>query len=464
MNAIFISAAHKSSGKTTITIGLCKALTKRGLTVSPFKKGPDYIDPMWLGMASGRPCYNLDFYTMTDAEIIQIYHEKSRSSDIAIIEGNKGLYDGIDIEGKNCSAALAIQLKVPVVLVIDVQGITRGIAPLLLGYQAFDRNINIAGIILNKVGGTRHEEKLLSVIDYYTDLNILGAIYRNKLIEITERHLGLVPSNELYQDAQNRIETISSIISEQIDIDTILATASQSKETVIPTKKQILNQNEIYQGLKIGVISDAAFGFYYQSDIDYFNQVGAELIYINAINDSILPHIDGLLIGGGFPESFCNQLQENTALRVAIKENIENGLPVYAECGGLMYLSNAIIFDNQKYNMVGAIQADVQLYEKPQGRGYVQLEQTEYFPWPVIEGKNDHSALSGHEFHYSQMINITEQYRYAFNVKRGTGLDGEHDGIIYKNLLASYSHLRHTNQCQWISSYLAFVKQCKVRQ
>ena len=204
MKRLLISAAHKSSGKTTLSIGLCKALSDQGHIVQPYKKGPDYIDPMWLGRATNRACYNLDFYTMQRDEILAALRHHSATADISLIEGNKGLYDGLDIEGSNSNAALARLTHTPVVLVIDVQGMTRGIAPLVLGYQAFDPEVHIAGVILNQVRGQRHESKLRAVLEHYTEVPVVGAVYHDKSMAIVERHLGLVPSNES-RDADERI-------------------------------------------------------------------------------------------------------------------------------------------------------------------------------------------------------------------------------------------------------------------
>ena len=196
MAHVFISASHKSSGKTTIAMGLCAAFRERGLVVQPFKKGPDYIDPMWLGAGAGRVCYNLDYNTMSEAEILAAFWRRARGADLSVIEGNKGLYDGLDLEGGNSNAAVAILLGAPVVLVIDARGMTRGIAPLILGYQAFDPTVRIVGVILNKIGGSRHETKLRAIIEHYTDVRVLGAIHRDPALEITERHLGLIPNTE----------------------------------------------------------------------------------------------------------------------------------------------------------------------------------------------------------------------------------------------------------------------------
>ncbi|MBF0093674.1 MAG: AAA family ATPase, partial [Alphaproteobacteria bacterium] len=221
MARLFISAAHKSSGKTTLTIGLCAALTARGLRVQPFKKGPDYIDPMWLGLASGGICRNLDFNTQSSAEIAAMFRRFSAGADISLVEGNKGLHDGIDVAGSDSSAALAKVVDAPVILVVDASGITRGVAPLLVGYRAFDPDVRIAGVILNKVAGVRHESKLRAAVDRYTDLPVVGAVRRSTDLEIVERHLGLVPSNEA-AEARAVVGRIREAVAAQVDLDRLL--------------------------------------------------------------------------------------------------------------------------------------------------------------------------------------------------------------------------------------------------
>ena len=224
MSRLLISAAHKSSGKTTVSLGLCAALAARDLVVQPFKKGPDYIDPMWLGLAAGRPCHNLDFYCMSHEEILATVGHYSTDADISLIEGNKGLYDGLDLDGSNSNAALATLTHTPVILVLDARGMTRGIAPLILGYQAFDPEVRIAGIILNQLGGSRHEAKLRAVIEHYTDVPVIGGVHRNQALEIVERHLGLIPSNEDCA-ADKKIIEIRDRIKDQVDLDRLLAVA-----------------------------------------------------------------------------------------------------------------------------------------------------------------------------------------------------------------------------------------------
>lgn len=373
MSRILISAAHKSSGKTTLSIGLCAALKQRDIDVAPFKKGPDYIDPMWLARTANHDCYNLDFYTMSQDEIInKVAHAESQKK-FCFIEGNKGLYDGLDLDGSNSNAALATITKSPVVLVIDVQGMTRGIAPLILGYQAFDKNINIAGIILNKYRGERHRLKLQNVIEHYTDLLILGAVKYNPDLQITERHLGLIPSNE-NKAADKKIATIGSVISAQVNLDLLLSIAGNAP--LLSTNQVIEQPFKLSRKLRIGIAQDEAFGFYYSDDLAAFKLAGAELVPINTLSDTNLPDIDGLFIGGGFPEMQLDKLESNATLRVQIKQAIDAGLPAYAECGGLMYLSRTISWKDKTHNMVNVIPADCVMNERPQGRGYVQLQHT----------------------------------------------------------------------------------------
>jgi cobyrinic acid a,c-diamide synthase len=459
MPQIFISAAHKSSGKTTVTLGLCAALRERGLVVQPFKKGPDYIDPMWLGRASGRPCHNLDFYTMQQDEISDVVGFYSQGTDISITEGNKGLYDGLDLDGSNSNAALAKLLKSPVVLVLDARGMTRGIAPLILGYQAFDADIRIGGVILNQLGGSRHEAKLRAVIEHYTDVPVLGAVSRHSDMEILERHLGLIPSNE-DGDADRHVRHIGDAIARQVDLDALLDLASTAPTTAAPQASPFAIA-PLERKLRIGIARDEAFGFYYPGDLEAMEQAGAELVPVNMLHDSGLPDIDGLFIGGGFPESCMQQLQANLGMRNSIKQAIESGLPAYAECGGLMYLSRSLSWEQKTCDMVGVIPGDTVMHQRPQGRGYVRLGATAALPWP---GEQPRAEIPAHEFHYSSLENLEPPAAWAYEVLRGAGIDGRHDGYIYRHLLACYTHQRSTRSNRWTESFLRFVADCKSRQ
>ncbi len=453
MAHIFISAAHKSSGKTTLSIGLCAAFKNQGLSVQPFKKGPDYIDPMWLSRAASRPCYNLDFHTQTHDEIVNAFAQHGHDADISIIEGNKGLYDGLDLDGGNSNAALATVLDSPVILVIDAQGMTRGIAPLILGYQAFEPNINIAGVILNQLGGSRHESKLRAVIEHYTDVPVVGAVHRNADLNIQERHLGLVPSNELVA-VERQIQSVANIIKDQVDLPKL----QQIAETAATPEYQPMSVEQKPQDIRIGIAQDAAFGFYYADDLEAFKRAGAELVPVNTLTDTQLPNIDGLFIGGGFPETQMQNLESNASLRTSIRNAIESDLPVYAECGGLMYLTRSLSWQDKQCKMVGAIPADTLMHKRPQGRGYVKLIETDNALW---SHKTGDKIVHAHEFHYSSLTNIDPDLQYAYKVQRGHGIDGVHDGIIYRNVFACYTHLRDVNSNRWVNRFVKFVRNFK---
>jgi len=445
-SSIYLSAAHKSSGKTVVSLGLCAAFKAKSLNVQAFKKGPDYIDPIWLSQASGNPCYNLDFYNMSDEEIIQLYEQHANHSGINIIEGNKGLFDGMKVTGGDANADLAKLLKMPVVLVVDATGITRGVAPLVSGYQAFDKDVNIAGIILNKIAGDRHESKLIQAIEHYTDIPIIGAIRRSAELVIDERHLGLMPANET-PESQSFIDCAAKHVEDQVDLSKLL---TLNQTTVKPSTPVV---NNTTQTLTVAVAKDSAFGFYYPDDLNAFKSLGVKLEYFDTLTDTQLPKADALFIGGGFPETQLDALSANQSLLTDIKTKIEAGLPTYAECGGLMYLSRQITYQGKSHKMVGVVEADTLMTPKPIGRGYVQLTPTNKHPWNDVA-----EQISAHEFHYSMLENINPKTHYAYEVLRGVGVDNKRDGILKYNLLATYSHLRNVGGNHWVEQFVNFIK------
>jgi len=458
LNRLLISAAHKSSGKTTLTLGLAAALRARGHVVQPFKKGPDYIDPLWLTRAAGRDCHNLDFYVMGRDEILRTVATQAASADLALIEGNKGLYDGLDLDGSNSNAALAQLLDAPVVLVIDARGMTRGIAPLILGYQAFEPTIRIAGVILNQLGGSRHEAKLRAVIEHYTDVPVLGAVHHDDSLAIVERHLGLVPSNEA-SGADAKIAAIAARVATQVDLDRLLGVAAAAPPLPpVPAPPRAAPAAPA-ENVRIGVARDAAFAFYYPGDLDALRAAGAELVFFNTLRDPRLPEVDGLFIGGGFPETHMQALETNAGLRRDIRAAIDAGLPAYAECGGLMYLARSLTWGVRRCDMVGVIPGDVVMHDRPQGRGYVRLRETGHGLWP----RGGDGDIRCHEFHYSSLENLPPDITYAYDVLRGTGADGRHDGIVLKNLLACYVHMRDLESNHWAARFAEFVRRHKRR-
>ncbi|MBE0614693.1 MAG: cobyrinate a,c-diamide synthase [Burkholderiales bacterium] len=452
MHRFLVSAAHKSSGKTSVSIGLAAELCRRGLAVQTFKKGPDYIDPMWLTAASGRACRNLDFNLSSPDELQAEFSRHGAGADVCLVEGNKGLYDGLDLQGRNSNAALAQLLDLPVLLVLDARGMTRGIAPLILGYQAFERSIRIAGVILSRLGGARHEAKLRAVIEHYTDVPVLGAVQEDSRLGIVERHVGLTPTNE-DGVARSRIAALAAGIADQVDLERVLAaTVSAVRLSAAP-----LFSTAGKAGVRIGIARDRAFGFYYPDDFEALERAGAELLFFDTLRDARLPRVDGLLIGGGFPEVFMRELEANSAMRGEILAAIRAGMPAYAECGGLMYLARSLSWRGDTRSMVGAIAGDVVMHERPVGRGYVRLSPTEAHPWGGHGG--DSAEIPAHEFHYSSIEGLAPDTRFAYRVARGFGTDGKSDGIVVNNLLANYSHLRSAGCSEWAGRFAGFVRE-----
>ncbi|MEW6164848.1 MAG: cobyrinate a,c-diamide synthase [Pseudomonadota bacterium] len=454
MHRFLISAAHKSSGKTTLSIGLAAALRRRGLTVQPFKKGPDYIDPLWLSRAAGRGCRNLDFFLSPHDEI-RAQFARGHDADVCLVEGNKGLYDGLALDGGNSNAALARLLDLPVILVLDARGMTRGIAPLILGYQAFERDIRIAGVILNRLGGSRHEAKLRAVVEHYTDVPVLGAVHEDAQLALVERHLGLMPANEA-AGAEQLVAGIAARVERQVDLERLLAITAT--DVVLPEPPPSLPWHE--ERLRVAIAQDAAFGFYYTDDLEALVAAGAELVPFDALKVPRLPPCDALVIGGGFPESFLDELAANATLRTDIRAAIEQGLPTYAECGGLMYLSRSITWRDQTRPMVGAIDGDILMHDKPVGRGYVILKPSDAHPWSGHDPAGPR-PIHAHEFHYSEIRGLPDDTRYAYKVERGHGVDGRRDGIVRHNMLASYTHLRATAGCDWPNRFMQFARACR---
>jgi cobyrinic acid a,c-diamide synthase len=456
MHGLLVSAPHKSSGKTTVTVGLCAALAAQGVRVQPYKKGPDYIDPMWLARAAGRPCFNLDPYLMDHAAMVRCFRQGLRGADLALVEGNKGLHDGMALDGSNSNAALARRLGLPVVLVVDARGMTRGIAPLVLGFQAFEPLIRIGGVILNRVGGARHEGKLRAALEHYTDVPVLGAVAEDARLALHERHLGLVSCPEL-GDADSRVREIGRIVGAQVDLEALRQVGAGAVPVFDPAPVLAHTSADV----RIAIARDRAFSFYYADDLAALEAAGAQLVAFDTLRDARLPECDGLFIGGGFPETCMAELEANLPMRQAVREAIEGGLPAYAECGGLMYLARSIRWLGRSAQMAGVIPADAVMQPRPVGRGYVHLRETAAMPWP---GSAAGGQVRGHEFHHSRLEGLPPGLPYAWTVERGQGIDGERDGVRVHNLVASYAHLRSAAGSAWAPRFVAFVRTCRARR
>jgi cobyrinic acid a,c-diamide synthase len=481
-----VCGTRRSSGKTTFAIGLCAALARRGLAVQPFKKGPDYIDPMWLGRAAGRACRNLDPHVSGWAEVESSFARLAAAATFSVVEGNLGLHDGLATDGSDSNAALGRRLGLEAILLLDAHGTSRGIAPLALGQQAFDPALRFAGVVLNRVGGARHEAKLRDAIARHTSLRVLGAIPNDPSFSIAERHLGLVPSNEA-GDADRTIARLAEAIERYVDLSGLIgarapgaasamacaAASAAGLHAAAATAAETTTRPR--PDLRIAIARDQAFGFYYPDDLEALQAAGAELVAFDALRDRALPEADAVVIGGGFPEALAPALQANASLRADLRRRIAQGLPVYAECGGLMYLSRSISWNASRYEMVGAIEADAVMQPRPVGRGYVRLRETGELPWPAADGPEhgpeqrpqDGGAgqreIVAHEFHHSRLEGLPANTRYAFEVLRGHGIDGAHDGIVQGNLYAGYAHQRNVGSNHWAGRFVAFVRACKAR-
>ncbi len=449
MPRFLIAATHKSSGKTVISTGLAVALSGLGHRVQTFKKGPDYIDPMWLSAASGRPCYNLDFNLMRRDELLDFYAAHAPLGDLRLIEANKGLFDGVATDGSDANAELARILQAPVVLVVDSSGMTRGIAPLLQGYLGFEPGLNIAGVILNKVAGARHEGKLVAAVRTYTDLPVLGAIRRDPALEIGERHLGLTTPAESAEMTQ-MIAGFGAVMTQSVDLGALQSIAGSAPDLALkPASTRPLRRADI----KIGIAQDTAFGFYYPDDLEAFANEGAELVKIDMLQDRSLPRIDGLFIGGGFPETQMQKLAANTAMKASLRRAITAGLPTYAECGGLMYLCQTLSWNGTREDMVGVIPAHAKMCARPQGRGYVRFEQCADHPWG--RGRAD---IKAHEFHYARINDLPDSAIFARTLTRGAGIRNGQDAVVIHNLVAGFCHLRSSRTFPWVRDFVAFVR------
>ncbi|MBN2569900.1 MAG: hydrogenobyrinic acid a,c-diamide synthase (glutamine-hydrolyzing) [Deltaproteobacteria bacterium] len=453
---IVLAGLRGGSGKTLLTVGLTSLLHERGYSVSPFKKGPDFIDPAWITLSSGSQCYNLDMFLMTRAQIIRSFKIHASNTDIAVIEGNRGLYDGLDKEGSCSSAELAKTLGASVILIVDVSMSTRTVAALVKGCQVFDRNIHIGGVILNRVAGTRQKSLIGGAIERYCDIPVIGYIPKLKNNPLPERHMGLVPFQER-KNAERSIGVARSVVGDSIDLDILWKIARNCKnlEEVSDFNGEEHLKGDHDKKFRIGVIRDQSFWFYYPENLDQLKKSGATLIEINSIKDDKLPDIDGLYIGGGFPETQAKVLANNSVFRNTLKARIEAGLPVYAECGGLLYLGDDLIVEDKQYPMVGALPIRFVMEKRPQGHGYTVSEvsgENPYFPRGRI--------IRGHEFHYTRaVISKGSDISMSFTVRRGKGIDGGKDGIVKNNLLATYTHIHAAGDPGWAESFIGKIRE-----
>jgi len=445
---LVISAPHGRSGKTTLSLGLAAAFCRRGLSVQPFKKGPDYIDPSWLSEAAGRPCRNLDLFLMEAGALLSGFVRASESADLALIEGAHGLFDGLDVEGTNSTAHLARLLRAPVVLVIDASRMTQSVAALVRGFVDFEPGVNVAGVILNQVSGSRHHAKLAEALCRHARIPLLGALPRGSSLTIPERHLGLLPRDE-EAGFLPVVDRLREAVEASVDLDGLLALARLAPP--LPRSPAPPDPPRA-PSVRLGVARDRAFTFYYPENLEALRRAGAELVPLDTLEDPALPDVAGLYLGGGFPEMFLDALEANAGLRRDIRLAIADGLPVYAECGGLMYLARRITWSGRSASMVGALPCDIEMTGRIEGHGYVRGTVAAANPFFPVG-----TALRGHEFHYSRATTLGAA-EFAYRLERGRGIVEGKDGLVAGNVLAAYMHLHALGTPGWAEGLVGLAR------
>ena len=432
---IVVAGVTSGVGKTSISIAIMKALKEKGYVIQGFKVGPDYIDPSYHTSITNRQSRNLDPWLMGENGVMKSFHDASMDADFAVIEGVMGLFDGLSGSSNFASTAhIAKLLKSSVILVIDAAKAARSVAAIAYGFAKFDPSIKVAGVILNNVAGDKHAKYCIDAIKQLK-IPILGAVKRNKDIQLQERHLGLVPTSER-KELHDKVMMVANYMKEQIDIEKTISIARKA-----PKLKFKMNNMDKKINTTIAVALDESFNFYYADNLDILRSSGVELKFFSPVNDTLIPDADGLYLGGGFPEVLADKLEKNSAMLQSIRNVAMDGMPIYAECGGLMYLTRSITeFNGKKHDMVKLFDADT-IMGKKLTLNYTEAKITNQ----CVIGKAG-KIIHGHEFHYSRIDGIPKDVKFAYQLKKGRGIDGSNDGFIEYNTLASYMHMHFANK------------------
>ena len=445
MKGIIVAGLGGGSGKSVVAVGLCAYYAQQGKRVLPFKKGPDYIDAGWLSLAAGHACYNLDPFLMSQEALISSYRQRAATADMVIIEGNRGLYDGVDAHGGYSTGELAKLLDLPVLLVVDCTKTTRTIAALVLGCKMLDPEVNIAGVVLNRIGSPRHEKIVREAVETYAKVPVVGAYRRMKKDIFPMRHLGVTPFQE-YDGAGDAIVDLAQGVSDNMDLERVEACLADLSDCFdgAGTLGELPRAT-----VRIGVIQDAAFQFYYPENFQALRERGASLVFINSLTDAALPDdLDALYIGGGFPETSAPLLAKNSRFRASVREAADQGLPIYAECGGLIYLGSEITLGVDTHCLVGVFPVTFTIKQRPQAHGYTVATATALNPFYPVG-----TEVKGHEFRYSKVGNWQGcGADLALDMERGVGFADGGDGLVYKNVLALYTHVHAIGTPEWASA------------
>lgn len=459
---IILAGLSGGSGKTFVSIGLCRALDRRGLSVRPFKKGPDYIDAAWLSAAARHAACNLDPFLLPRETIAALFQEKASGADISVIEGNRGLFDGKDREGTCSTAELARQLDSPVILVLDATKMTRTAAAIVAGCKAFEPGLTLAGVILNRTAGERHRHILKECIEDLAGVPVLGSLPKCAENPIPERHMGLVSDQE-HAGREEALDAIAAVIECWVDVDRVLAIARSASEPAaagpVPWPAPVVSG----EAPVIGYVHDAALWFYYPENLEALERAGATLKRVSLLDPAPWPELDGLYLGGGFPETQAAALSANTAVRERVRALAAAGLPIYAECGGFMYLCEALeLPDSGRFELAGVFPLATRLCPRPQGLGYVEA---------LVEADNPFhplgARLTGHEFHYSACAEPSSASALsntglsnpalpatALKMLRGHGMLGGRDGLVTGSTFAAYTHIHALGTPHWAPNFV----------
>lgn len=451
---LVLSAIRGGMGKTTLSLGIVAAWRKQGNCVAVFKKGPDFIDAGWLGAAAGKVCYNLDLFMMDHSVIVNSFFTHTVDSSAALIEGNRGLYDGMDESGTYSTANLAKLLKTPVVLIVDGTKTSATAAAVVLGCQQYDPAVELKGIILNNVSPGRHETVIRNAVEQRTGIPVVGSVPRQRQGDFPERHMGLMPFQE-HPEVERAISGSLAVAEKYLDLEALWRIASSASvlEAPLPTVQE---KQQSEEPVRIGVIRDTAFQFYYPDNLEAIELAGGSLHEINALKDVELPELDALYIGGGFPETHAAELAENKSFCASLRSMAVKGLPIYAECGGLIYLGRSLTVGDKQYPMSCVLPIDFVLEKRPQAHGYTELTAGKCSPF-----LDNGVVIRGHEFHYSRIANLDNLPAMAYTVQRGGGINGTGDGIVQGNILAAYTHIHALGTPEWAGSLVK--KACMYR-
>jgi cobyrinic acid a,c-diamide synthase len=439
---LVIAGLSGDAGKTIASLSILTGLRAKGLSVSVFKKGPDYIDPAWLSSVSQTACRSLDTFMVDPEAVVRNFVANADHSDISVIEGNRGLFDGRDVSGTHSTAQLAKLLEAPVVLVVDAAKSTRTLAAIVRGCLDFDPDVNIAGVILNRIAGKRHLGILRDSIAKYCGLPVLGAIPNlgDDLALIPGRHLGLITPSEYEFGAALR-SRLRDIAENFLDVDGMIEIAESARSVSYAEPDP---SRDAPRRVKMGYFKDSIFTFYYPENLEALEANGAQLVPVSSVSDESLPEVDALYIGGGFPETHAEQLARNRSMMNSVKREALDGLPIYAECGGLIYLARSLRCNDVVYPMAGVFPVDLSMHPKPVGHGYTSLRVDTPNPFYAVG-----TSIRGHEFHYSGPTDGLQQLESCMNVESGVGVGGRRDGLVHANTLACYTHVHADGMESW---------------